>query len=270
MTTPVRILPSPEAVGGYVAATLLERFARARDAGQQFLLGFPTGRTPRPILQEMARRLALTPQDLSHVVLVMMDEYLVSRDGALAYPSSDEPWSTHAFVRDQIARPLNAALPRAQRLRDDSIWYPDPDDPAAYEQMIADGLGIALFLLACGATDAHVAFNPPGSARDSRTRIIPLSDETRRDNLQTFPTFGTLANVPHHGVSVGIATIASSREAMLVAWSAGKRMVLSHIVKAERYDSRWPATVIHECAVREIVADAEAAGINAKGDGTNR
>ncbi len=259
MKTLVRTLASPEAIGEYVASHLLERIARARDASRQFLLGFPTGRTPRPILQEMARRLTVTPQDLSHVVLVMMDEYLVSRNGTLAYPSSDEPWSCHAFARDQIAGPLNAALPQVHRLREDSIWYPDPNDPAAYEQMIADAGGITFFLLACGATDAHVAFNPPGSARDSRTRIIPLSDETRRDNLQTFPTFGTLANVPHHGVSVGIATIAASREALLVAWGAGKRVVLSRIVSAERYDPHWPATVIHECAVREIVADAEAA-----------
>jgi len=257
--TPVRILQTPDAIGEYVASQLLERIARAQHAGRRFLLGFPTGRTPRPILQEMERRLALTPQDLSHVVLVMMDEYLVSRNGTLAYPSSDEPWSCHAFARDQIAGPLNATLPQAHRLREDSIWYPDPNDPAAYERRIDDAGGIDFFMLACGATDGHVAFNPPGSARESRTRIIPLSDDTRRDNLQTFPTFGTLANVPHHGVSVGIATIASSSEAMMVVWGAGKRLTLSRMRSAERYDPLWPATVIHECALREIVADADAA-----------
>lgn len=262
----MRVLPSPEGIGEYVASQLLERIARARHGGRRFLLGFPTGRTPRPILQEMARRLSVTTQDLSHVVLVMMDEYLVSVSGALAYASGDEPWSAQSFARVQIVGPLNAVLAPAHRLREDSVWFPDPRNPAEYENRITDAGGIAFFLLACGATDGHVAFNSPGSARESRTRIIPLSDDTRRDNLQTFPTFGTLANVPHHGVSVGIATIASSSEAMMVVWGVGKRLTLSRMRGAERYDPLWPATVIHECARREIVADADAAGIDDTGD----
>jgi glucosamine-6-phosphate deaminase len=39
----------------------------------------------------------------------------------------------------------------------------------------------------------------------------------------------------------------------------GKRLTLERMMKADQYDPNWPATVIHECAVREILADAEAA-----------
>lgn len=104
-----------------------------------------------------------------------------------------------------------------------------------------------------------MAFNPPGSARDSRTRIIQLSDETRRDNLQTFPAFGTLEAVPTHGISIGIGTIASAKEGVMIVWGTGKRLTLTRMLSAERYDAEWPATVIHECAVREIWSDADAA-----------
>jgi glucosamine-6-phosphate deaminase len=110
-----------------------------------------------------------------------------------------------------------------------------------------------------------VAFNPPGSPRGSRTRIIPLSEETRRDNLQTFPSFGTLPAVPGHGVSVGIGTIASAKAAVMIVWGAGKRLTLSRMLRAGRYEPEWPATVIHECAGREIVSDAEAAAGSAVG-----
>ena len=103
-----------------------------------------------------------------------------------------------------------------------------------------------------------MAFNPPGSPRESRTRIIPLSEETRRDNLQTFPSFGTLAAVPHHGVSVGISTIASAREAIMLVWGAGKRLTLARMRGTDRYDPDWPATVIHECVIGEILADTDA------------
>ena len=259
MPTPLRVLPSPDAVGEHVAAHLLARIERARLGGKRFLLGCPTGRTPRPVFGAMGRRLGETGQDIAHLVLVMMDEYLVPGRDGLEYAPAARPWSCHHFARAEIADRLNAGLPPASRVRDDAIWFPDPRDPAAYDARIAAAGGIDLFMLASGASDGHVAFNPPGSPRESRTRIIPLSEETRRDNLQTFPTFGTLDAVPGHGISVGIDTIASSREALMIVWGAGKRLTLSRMLRASRYEPDWPATLIHECAGGEIVSDAEAA-----------
>jgi glucosamine-6-phosphate deaminase len=258
--TPVRVLPSPEAIGEDLATRVLERIEQKCLTGAPFLLGCPTGRTPRPIFAAMARQLADEQEDLSHVALVMMDEYLVERDGRLAYASSEQAWSCHHYALVEIAAKLNAVLPPACRLSPDAIWFPDPADPDGYDARITEAGGIDFFILASGASDGHVGFNPPGSSRASRTRIIPLSDETRRDNLQTFPAFGTLANVPHHGVSVGIDTIARATEAVMVVWGEGKRLTLSRIRSAEHYESDWPATVIHECAGREVVCDKAAAG----------
>jgi glucosamine-6-phosphate deaminase len=246
-------------MGEAVAERVLGRIEQARLAAARFLLGCPTGRTPKPVFAAMARRLSDTKQDLSHLVLVMMDEYLVPGEGGLEYASAEEPWSCHHFARVEIAERFNAPLPARRQLEEESIWFPDPADPTAYDRRIAGAGGIDLFILASGASDGHVAFNPPGSARESRTRIIPLSEETRRDNLQTFPTFGTLSAVPQHGISVGIATIASAREALMLVWGAGKRRTLSRMRATERYDPDWPATVIHECAAGEILADADAA-----------
>lgn len=257
--TPVRLFPSPDAIGEQVARLLLTRIEKARWADKRFVLGCPTGRTPRPIYRALARQLAQKPEDLSHVVLVMMDEYLVAAGSGYKYASSREPWSCHHFARVEIADRLNAPLLAIQRLREESIWFPDPRDPAAYDKRIADLGGIDFFILASGASDGHVAFNPPGSALSSRTRIIPLSEDTRRDNLQTFPAFGTLAAVPGHGVTVGIDTIVSAREAVMVVWGSGKRLTLSRMKSAEHYEPDWPATVIHECALGEILADTEAA-----------
>lgn len=252
MPAPLRVLPDPESLGDYVAERVLARAAEARDAGRRFLLGCPTGRTPRPAFAAMARRLAGARDDMRHVVLVMMDEYLVpGADGALADAPADAPWSCHHFARHEIAGPLGVP--------DASVWFPDPRDPAAYDARLADAGGVDLFLLASGASDGHVAFNPPGSPRDSRTRIIPLSDETRRDNVQTFPSFGSLENVPRHGVSVGVATIVASRAAIMMALGAGKRLTVSRMRAADRYDPSWPATLIHECAAGEIVVDSAAA-----------
>ena len=257
---PIRIFPTPEAIGAYVADQILRSIEEARRAGRAYLLGSPTGRTPRPIYSAMAQRLAQTPQDLGSLTLVMMDEYLVPGANGLEYAPADAPWSCHHFARVEIVEPLNSVLRPAQRLREDAVWFPLPDDPAEYESRIEAAGGIDLFLLASGAGDGHVAFNPPGSARDSRTRVIPLSDGTRKDNLQTFPAFGTLDNVPRHGISVGVSTMIAAHSAMMVVWGAGKRLTLSKMKAAERYEPDWPATLIHECPRGEIVADKAASG----------
>lgn len=231
--TPLRVLPTPAAIGDYLAEALLYRIEHARRLGKRFLLGCPTGRTPRPLYDELARR----EPDLRHVVFVMMDEYV---------PAAGDPWSCHAFAKRYMAWASE-------------LWFPDPHDPAAYEARIADAGGIDFFILASGATDGHVAFNQPGAPRESLTRVVALSETTRRDNLQTSPSFGALENVPPRGVTVGIDTIASAREAVMVVWGESKRLTLERIRTATAYDASWPATVIHEVPIRQIVADVGAA-----------
>src|SRR3712207_721685 len=84
-TTPLRVFHSPGGVGEHLAERLLSAIGVARLAGPLFLLGCPTGRTPLPVFGAMARRLAETGQDISQLVLVMMDEYLVPGGGGLEY-----------------------------------------------------------------------------------------------------------------------------------------------------------------------------------------
>jgi len=253
--------PAPDALGDAVASSILDEIDRANDSRSRFLLGAPTGRTPRPILAALAKQLAARPRDLSRVTLVMMDEYLVPPPfgGKLAWASRDSDFACHAYVWREYLPALNTSLPRAAQLGNESVWFPDPDDPAEYERRIADAGGIDFFLLASGASDGHVAFNQPGSPRDSRTRVVPLSEPTRHDNLATHPAFGSLENVPRFGVTVGIGTIASARTAAMVVWGAGKRETFRRLAAATRYDPQWPATVIHEVPDGRIIADEEAA-----------
>ena len=257
---PERVFESADALGDALAERLVRDIETARRSGARYLLGCPTGRTPRPLFAAMARRFAASRQDVRHLVLVMMDEYLVRHDGALAFAPAAAPWSCHHFARVEIVEPIDAGLPHERRIAPAAVWFPDPRDPAAYDARIAQAGGIDFFVLASGASDGHVAFNPPGSARDSVTRVIELSESTRRDNLQTFPTFGTLDAVPHYGLGVGVATIARARAAAMLVTGAAKGLTLARMRRATGYEPGWPATLIHECAGGEIWADAAAAG----------
>jgi glucosamine-6-phosphate deaminase len=257
--TELHVYDTPEKLGEELAAALLHRIESARASNRDFLLGLPTGRTPRPLLAALTKQLAERKRDLSRLVLVMMDEYLVSQGDALAWAPREEEWACHAYVWHEYLPAFNTSLPKEHRVPQSSVWFPDPADPDAYERQIADAGGIDFFLLASGASDGHVAFNQPGSPRDCRTRVVPLSDPTRRDNLKTNPGFGSLDNVPKFGVTVGIATIAAAKAGVMVVWGPGKRETVRRMRAVDRYDPQWPATVIHEIPNGEILADSAAA-----------
>src|SRR5882762_7822311 len=137
-TTPTRELPTAEAIGEYLAPRLLRRIESARLSRKRFHLGCPTGRTPRPIYSAMARLLSEKPQDISHLVLVMMDEYLVSTDGGFEYAAANSSWSCHHFASAEIASRLNESLPSKRQLQNESIWFPHPREPKAYDRRIAE------------------------------------------------------------------------------------------------------------------------------------
>ena len=58
----------------------------------------------------------------------------------------------------------------------------------------------AMQVLGIGS-DGHIAFNEPGSALDSRTRIVELADSTRA-NMQAVFNCG---EIPTHAVTIGLA-----------------------------------------------------------------
>ncbi|MGQ7296559.1 6-phosphogluconolactonase [Quadrisphaera sp. KR29] len=262
------VLDSPEALGEAAAAVVVEGLAAARARGADaYLLGCPTGRSPATTYAALARRVAAERVDVSRLVVVLMDEYLVPRrpqddDGGLVLEDPAALHSCARYGREEVLEPLQRAAGTRRGPADDALWLPDPDDPAAYDRRIADAGGVDLFLLASGASDGHVAFNAPGTPPDAVTRVVELPESTRRDNLDTWPSLGgDLAAVPRHGVSVGVATIRDlSRSVLMLCHGAGKREAVARLTAAERYDPSWPATVLADCAAPRFLVDGAAAG----------
>jgi glucosamine-6-phosphate deaminase len=213
----------------------VRRFADADELGRTLaaevvaarprLLGCPGGRS----LLTTYRRLPALPE----TTIVMMDEYL-------PVPPPSAHFSCRGFAERE--------LPRVRE-----VWLPDPDDPPAYDDRIADAGGIDVFLLASGASDGHVAMLGPGSPRAGRTSVVPLAESTRRDNLATFPEFESLGEVPTQGISVGLATIADARALRLVIHGEDKRAAIDRILRLDRYDPAWPVSIVHEHDDAEIL-----------------
>lgn len=257
--TEIHIFDTPAALGEAVARRILDGIAQAARQGRRYLLGCPTGRTPRPVYEAMAAGLARDPQPLGHVVLVMMDEYMTGAEGRWRLAEPEEHFSCAGFAERDIRTPLNAVLPEGQGVPAASVWFPDLADPAAYDARIADAGGVDFFIVASGASDGHVAFNPPGTPLSSPSRIIALADRTRQDNMASFPAFRSLEEVPTHGVSIGLHSIAASREVALLVWGAGKAEAFARVSALDAFDASWPASMIH-AARGDIHADRAASG----------
>lgn len=259
--TPLRVFPDAGALGAALAGEIVTGMTEAAREGRRYLLGCPGGRSLISTYLAVAARLREAPVNLAHVVIVMMDDYLDNRPGPPRRVPIGAMHSCERFGRQQVAEPWSRAVGTRQGIPTDHVWLPDPLDPARYDERIAAAGGVDLFLLATGASDGHVAFNPPGSHITDGTRIIPLADTTRRDNLATFPHFVTLNSVPRRGVSVGLATIARlSRRVRLVATGAAKATSVARVLACSQWQAYWPATVVHACRNPQVWADRAAAG----------
>lgn len=258
-TVDIRIFDTPEQLGVAAARDIADRIAAAK--GQRFLLGCPGGRSPQPVYAALARLVAERGLDLSRLIIVMMDDYVIETEGGFAHVDAAAHFSCRRFAWADIQAVLNAGLAADHRIPTENVWFPDPAAPEDYDGRIAAAGGVDYFLLASGAGDGHIAFNPPGSEAGSLTRVVRLAEQTRRDNIKTFPDFASIDEVPRHGVTVGIETIrAQSRAVGMVVWGEGKREAYRRLSSAESYDLDWPATIYSVCANATLYADRAATG----------
>lgn len=254
------VLADDLAVGHYAAEIIFTELVRASSEGRPFVLGCPGGRTPRTTYNALAEMIKAGKQDISHAVIAMMDEFLQENgDGSFTNHGLDKHFSCTRFAKFEIFDVLNAAAPVGGEIPIENLRFPVAADPQGYEDFL-QGIGVDVFLMASGTTDGHVAFNPPGTAASERTRILRLADETRQDNLGTFPDFKDISEVPKFGVSVGPATMAdASRIVIMELIGTHKHVAFKRIAAASGYESDWPATIVRGCKDYYILADKAAA-----------
>ena len=97
---------------------------------------------------------------------------------------------------------------------------PDPDADAEhaadYDAAIQAAGGLDLVILGLGER-GHVAFNEPGAGFGEKTHIAKLAEVTRE---AAAPAFGSLAQTPEQGITIGIHTILGAKKIVLVAFGA--------------------------------------------------
>ncbi len=228
--------------GELAADTLLSRLPGVRPR-----LGVATGSTPMRLYAALAHRSRAGEIDLADGVLVSLDEYVGL--------GTANPRSYAAYVRTVIAEPL--------RVSPENVVVPDgladdPDDEAAaFEARIAALGGVDVQILGIGG-NGHLAFNEPGSAFDSPTRVITLTDETRCDNAVFFG--GRTADVPRRAITQGLATISRARSILLLARGSHKAEPLRAALRRPPTPD-VPGSVLQGHGDVTVVADRAAAAL---------
>jgi glucosamine-6-phosphate deaminase len=181
-------------------------------------LGLPAGNTPTGMYQELTKR----SLDFSRMQTFNLDEYA-------GLPAADAR-SFHAYMRRTFFDHIN--------IPPENIHFPDD----GYEETIRAAGGIDLLILGIGL-NGHIAFNEPGSAFTSRTRVVDLAPET----------IGPV----RRGITMGIATIMEARRILLLASGSSKREVLRCALEDPVHEAT-PASALRLHSDLTVILDAAA------------
>lgn len=221
MSVQVLVASSVQDLGMAAADAVLDRLA----ARSNPVLGIATGSSPLPLYEQLARR----SRELPRLRGFALDEYLGLPPG--------HPQSYREVVRREVVEPLGLD-PAGVQVPDGAAA--DPERAAAdYEELIRAAGGIDVQVLGIGS-NGHLAFNEPGSALDSRTRLVELTASTREANARFFPA---LQDVPTHALTQGLGTIREARSLVLLASGSEKAEAVAAALNGP-VTPRVPASVL--------------------------
>lgn len=170
------------------------------------VLGLATGSTPEGLYELLSQ----SDLDFSDLYSINLDEYY-----GLA---SDHPQSYAYFMNQHLFRhkPFKASfLPNG-------LAQDIEAELERYNQIIQNH-PIDLQLLGVG-NNGHIGFNEPGTPKDSLTHYVQLTEETIDAN-QRF--FNHRDEVPSTAISMGIASILSAKEIIVMAFGPQKAWAIA-------------------------------------------
>jgi len=222
---------------GAVAAGIVAAVIRSKPTA---VLGVATGGSPLPVYEALARH----NLDLSGVRAFALDEYV----GLPAGHSQSYSAVIHREVTERLGlRPANVFVP------DGSAQ--DPHLAAEqYDAAIGRAGGVDLQILGIGH-NGHIAFNEPGSAFDSRTRVEELTERTRQANARYF---ASAEEVPERCITQGLGTIMEARHLLMVVSGDDKAEILDRALQGP-VTPDCPASIMQRHSHVTVVADEAAA-----------
>lgn len=190
------------------------------------VLGLSTGSTPLGLYKRMSSL------DLKKATSFNLDEYCIDFDHKQSY---------HTYMKENLFDKTGIQGFVVENIKE-------------YENKIKESGGIDVQVLGIGR-NGHIGFNEPGSNRESRTRVIELSDITREDNKKVFGD-----EVPEKAMTMGIGTILEAKEILLLVSGRNKAEIIKKALKGE-VTEQVPASLLQNHPNVTVILDKEAASL---------
>lgn len=206
-------------------------------------LGFTTGNTPVGMYRELAGRFNDKTHLLRQVQVYSTEEYLGI--------GPEEPRSLFAWLRRMIG-PCGVTDEQITRMEGES---PEPQlSCESFEREIAARGGLDLLVEGIGL-NGHLGFNEPGSAVDSRSRIVALERLTQDYNVKYWND-----KVPEFGMTIGLGTMMEAGQLLLIASGEEKAKPLA-LALTGPITQQVPASLLQRHKNLTVIADRQAASL---------
>ncbi len=212
-----------------------DRVCRLIEKKPNAVLAFSAGRTMEGLFSVLAARCASGKLSMKNARVFAVTEF---EDAQEAFTS-----------RAQFA----AQLVDKTDLLPENCFFPDAQSFEGYDAAISVCGGLDLAVLGLGV-NAHIGYNEPAVPFDSLTHRQKLTDKTR---AQLSKSFG-VENVPTHAFTMGIKTLVSAREILVLAFGEEKADAVFQMLYA-RDDSVIPAAFLQIPSEVCVFADPAAA-----------
>ncbi len=243
---PVQIYEKPAEAVKAIACEIAELIRTNSAQNKKCVLGLATGSSPIKLYQELVRMHKEEGLSFKNVVTFNLDEYLpMPKESVHSYH-----YFMHHHLFDHIdIEPKNIHIPDGT-LKSDEI----ENFCKEYEQAIETAGGIDIQILGIGRT-GHIGFNEPGSALNSKTRMVYLNELTMKD---ASGEFGGIDKVPTRAITMGVGTIMKARKVILMAWGENKAPIIRATIEGSISDA-IPATFLQNHPNAQFVIDESAA-----------
>ncbi len=221
-----------KAQGGKEAFNLIKE---AIDSGAK-VLGLATGSTPETLYKEMRE----SELDFSDMISINLDEYVGL--------SADHPQSYHTFMKKNLV----SAKPFKKTFIPDGLG--DEEAEIKRYNKIIEEYPIDLQILGIG-TNAHIGFNEPGTSFLQETHVEELTSATIEANKRYFESE---KEVPKYAFSMGIKSIVSAKQIILMAYGEEKAEAVNQMINGS-ITEQVPASILQTHDNVTVIIDEAAA-----------
>lgn len=192
------------------------------------VLGLATGSTPLGLYAEMIKDHKENGTSYKDVKTLNLDEY------AVLDVTSDQSYVY--FMRENLFKHIDIDLNNTHIENGKAVNR--ELECKNYNELIEE-LPRDLQILGIGS-NGHIAFNEPGTAFDSETHIVDLTESTIKDNSRLFER---IEDVPRQAFTMGLKNIMHAKKIVVLASGANKAKAVYGMLKGPVTET-LPASVL--------------------------